>query len=566
MAANTVDGVASGRWIPGLVSGLHFDFEMRLGPMAALILCASCSGSHVPPDPCEPIELRQTLNRPPDQVDLLFVIDNSASMFEEQAALGEELGRLVRVLASGDYDEDGDGAGDGELDDPDFPPVRSLHVGVVTTDMGTAGHTVPTCSSPELGDDGALRDEGDTVTRGCMASYPRFLDYQGFGEADAFAADVACLLRAGIRGCGIEQPLEAALKALSPSAPTAWTAEGYAPPVFHRNTYGHGDTTNDGFARDGSVLAIVPVTDENDCSTSDPALLDPAGPYTSELNFRCTEHQDEALHAVERYVDGYLQLRRNPRHLVFAPIVGIPLGTDTTPRGHTDWSAILEHPDMQERPDAEMPDRLAPACSVRPDRNASPGARLVQVAEALERRGANASVASICNPDYGSALDALIGLLRTATAPSDCLARPVAIEPDSRVRCELDLVLAEGSTCDEVPGASVLIVDGAPVLDAGRPVCRLTQRVPASRALGSAPPSDPGWYYDDFTGEGACLAPDGVPRRVVVNPELIVGAALRLSCHPSALDTSCRDDADCEWAGLPGASCVGSVCEGWTCE
>ncbi len=53
-----------------------------------------------------------------ENVDLLFMIDNSNSMSQEQASLQNEIPRLVRVLAPGDTDEHGT---------PALPPGRSLH-------------------------------------------------------------------------------------------------------------------------------------------------------------------------------------------------------------------------------------------------------------------------------------------------------------------------------------------------------------------------------------------------------------------------------------------------------
>ena len=58
-------------------------------------------------------------------VDLLFMIDNSGSMREEQENLIRELPRMVRVLTTGDREGDGT---------QDFAPVRSLHVGFVTSE------------------------------------------------------------------------------------------------------------------------------------------------------------------------------------------------------------------------------------------------------------------------------------------------------------------------------------------------------------------------------------------------------------------------------------------------
>src|SRR5688572_12161461 len=65
-----------------------------------------------------------------DQLDLLFVIDNSQSMREEQEKLKVQLPRLVKILTTGDLDQDGDA---------EFQPVRSLHLGVISSNMGTLG-------------------------------------------------------------------------------------------------------------------------------------------------------------------------------------------------------------------------------------------------------------------------------------------------------------------------------------------------------------------------------------------------------------------------------------------
>src|SRR5688572_5332869 len=58
------------------------------------------------------------------EVDLLFVVDDSGSMTEEQDNLARQLPELVRVLTTGKLD-----------DDHTFRPV-DLHVGVISTDMG----------------------------------------------------------------------------------------------------------------------------------------------------------------------------------------------------------------------------------------------------------------------------------------------------------------------------------------------------------------------------------------------------------------------------------------------
>ncbi|HJL29556.1 MAG TPA: hypothetical protein RMI62_10820, partial [Polyangiaceae bacterium LLY-WYZ-15_(1-7)] len=215
-----------------------------------------------------------------ENVDLLFMVDNSNSMSEEQVALSNELPRLVRVLASGDADEDGT---------QDFPPVRSLQIGVVSSDMGTGGFLVPTCSESSFGDDGVLRTEGNVARPGCMATYPSFLSFRPAdgGDPSAFASDVTCVAAMGTNGCGFEQQLESILKAVTPSTSSI---------TFGMGTVGHADGANAGFIRDNSLLTIINVTDEDDCSAADPDLFNPSSTaYTGDLNLRCFQYP-EAVH------------------------------------------------------------------------------------------------------------------------------------------------------------------------------------------------------------------------------------------------------------------------------
>jgi hypothetical protein len=144
-------------------------------------------------------------------------------------------------------------------------------------------------------------------------------------DPTAFAEDVRCMTTLGPGGCGLEQQLEASLKALSPAAPTSWTAPGYAAPRFldpDTGAYtlpGHALGANAGFVREDTVLAVVLVTDEEDCSAADTSIFgDDAAAATRfgrDVQLRCTRFADPGtgvLHAVQRYVDGLVGLRREP--------------------------------------------------------------------------------------------------------------------------------------------------------------------------------------------------------------------------------------------------------------
>jgi hypothetical protein len=323
------------------------------------------------------------------QVDLLFVVDNSNSMTEEQASLAAELPRFIDVL-SNPPDLDGDGVGD-------YPPIEDVHIGVVTPDMGTGGFRIPTCTEPNFGDDGVLRTTGNTAIEGCSATYPAFLTY-GFGDdVEAFAAQIGCVAVVGTGGCGFEQQLEAALKALTPS--TADTS-------FAMGTTGHADGANASFLRPDSMLGVIFVTDEDDCSARDPELFNPSSSvYSGDLNLRCFSFPG-AVHPLARYIDGFRALRQDrPDLFTLGIIAGVPediVGGGAT--GEVEIERILADPRMTEEIDPSMPTRLRPSCNVAGRGFSFPPRRLLGLALAFPDQSV---VASICQSDWSASIETL---------------------------------------------------------------------------------------------------------------------------------------------------------------
>jgi len=314
---------------------------------------------------------------PTDQLDLLLMIDNSSSMAEEQASLAAALPELIEELAT---------------------HYTSMQVGVITSDMGVGGFTVPTCVNRDFGDDGLLRTLGQTADPDCMATYPRFMAWQAGGSLSSadFASQLGCVAVAGNGGCGFEQQLEAVLKALTPST---------SPIRFHDDTTGHGDGANSAFVRTDSILATILLTDEEDCSAADPELFDPTsstyGP--TELNLRCFNHP-EAVHPVSRFTNGLKALRADPQDVIFAAIAGVPTDLVSDPTA-IDYDAILSDGRMIETIDPDMTNRLLPSCNVEGVGVAFPPRRIVQVAQSF---GSNGVVQSICQEDYTPVVDAIL--------------------------------------------------------------------------------------------------------------------------------------------------------------
>lgn len=304
------------------------------------------------------------------ELDVLLAVDDSGSMVEEQDALAAELPRLAHILATGDFDEDGI---------QDFPAASSIQWGNVTSDLGAGGVTIPTCDG--LGDNAALRSVGASSDPSCAPEYAGILSYDTSADgADAasFSHDVSCVARAGANGCGVEQTLEASLRALQENA---------------------------SLRRANSILAVINLTDEDDTSFADPDLYNLASPtYSGDLNLR-DFYYPSALHPVSRYVDGLLAMRADPSTLVYAAIAGVPADL-VGDASASNYSEILADPRMTQQVD-ETGHLLVAACSSASGGRAFPAQRLVQTADALHNSGVATVVQSICADNLDSAANAI---------------------------------------------------------------------------------------------------------------------------------------------------------------
>jgi len=233
--------------------------------------------------------------------DILFVIDNSGSMKEEQDSLRANFGKMMQVL---------------ETLDGGMPDV---HIGVTTSDLGTSAEDGTTdglkfgCNG--VGDDGQLRTAPAITGRYIADDGHGNKNYAGTLD-DAFSA----LADVGTQGCGIEQHLRGMERALKNPA-------------------------NTGFVRDDAYLAVVVIADEDDCSLAKQGLFD-SSPVADTVNFACTSdgvvcdepdmttpgvrtncHPNDHARWVET-ADHFAQFlkgqKADPRDVVVAGIVGDP--------------------------------------------------------------------------------------------------------------------------------------------------------------------------------------------------------------------------------------------------
>ncbi|MCC6751782.1 MAG: hypothetical protein IT371_29285 [Deltaproteobacteria bacterium] len=228
-------------------------FTHTFVPLAAAILSCACAAP-------EPAPLLDAGNVPAlqRQIDLLVVADNSSSTDELRDTLAMHLPALLDALGK---------------DAADLPDLR---LGVVTADLGAGPYRLGTCERVG-GDGGKLRPPASR--QGCPKLEAPYVELVAGKsnvpgpepELEKLAQAFRCQLALGNGGCEFEQPLEAARRALDPAR-----------------------RVNPGFLRPGALLAVLFVTDEDDCSAAKtelyrpvPAgLTDPLGPLSG---FRCFE-------------------------------------------------------------------------------------------------------------------------------------------------------------------------------------------------------------------------------------------------------------------------------------
>ncbi len=297
-------------------------------------------------------------------IDLVFIIDNSGTMGEEQQNLAVNFQPLVDKLQNLTD-------GEGNSVNPD------VNIMVTTSDFGH-----PLCTNFQKPD--YIPRQGAPVYEGCNARINRFtgldpedpliieeacqancpvdiapgqhfihFDSDGSNVPnDDVGAALSCIGPQGIDGCGYEAPLETMLQAINEDA--CWNN----PDQERCDNEPEWADTNRAFLREDAVLAIAIITDEMDCSVKapngyswftnpmettfwnvNPALEIPQATSAVCWNsgIECTDDDDDGvyescasktndvLHDVDRYIS-YLQYLTEDRdkEVVMLGIVGVP--------------------------------------------------------------------------------------------------------------------------------------------------------------------------------------------------------------------------------------------------
>jgi len=236
-----------------------------------------------------------------DKIDLLFMIDNSVSMADKQeilkAAVPVLVGRLVSPIcvdaagkptgasSTGGQCPPGKGAAE-------FSPIGDIHIGIVSSSLGGHGATVPGCGDVNEGNDrGRLVATMRTGITTWNSSGFLAWDVTGKSNVPAGTSNAADLNTSfqnlvgsvSEHGCGYEASLESWYRFLIDPEPPAQvtltnqqTVRGSALTVNKDGTLGACTGCDDTllaqrkqFLRPDSLVAIVMLSDENDCSIID---------------------------------------------------------------------------------------------------------------------------------------------------------------------------------------------------------------------------------------------------------------------------------------------------------
>jgi hypothetical protein len=411
--------------------------------VTALTLAGACGrGSALAPD--AGTTSSQTIAWPltaHPKVDLLLMIDGSGSMLTAQANFQANLGSFMDVLK----------ALPGGLPD--------LHIAVVTSDLGAGdGTSIQGCTLNGEGGVFRFRPTGGCTSVGFTDPNATFIIDSGganpttnFGDRDITTV-LQCLLITGSSGCGFRHQLGSVARALG--------ADGAPAPA-----------ENAGFLRPYALLAIVFLTDDDDCTgPPDSPLFDPtsttlSSTYGPTEGFLCNEwghlcvppgggapaqpsrfapnnlptdtvtytppmatmsncqsfEQSPVLTAVGTIADGIKALKADPANqIVVSALVGLTEGPDS--EGYIVSWQVPPVADVGPWP------RINHACGDNLGAGSGFADPAVRIEQFVREFGANGSAYNFCQPNYGNSLTSIATrLAQMTTAP--CFSAQVAMKP-----------------------------------------------------------------------------------------------------------------------------------------
>lgn len=353
---------------------------------AGLPLLWACQSHRLsPPDPRpERVVTEIVPINPTQELDVVFLIDTSESMKDEQVNLRQNFPAFMRELEAA------------------RPNGLDVHIAIISSNLGAPGTGIGSCENG--GDRGEFRNQPAGGVACTAVPRDAFIIAGPAGNNfDGPIADVfSCIATVGTSGCGFEHQLASLRRALGKDPNSPLPAK------------------NNGFLRPNARLGIVLITDEDDCSAppdtdlfrSTDSLL--SSPYGQFGNFRCQEfghlcggqppprmpdltlndcHSNETASSklihVSEFVSAIKSLKADPDQIVVAAI--------TAPA--TPYTTVLE-PLVLGQPERIL--AVRPACTVVVNNIPSDAYPAVRIHEFVRAFGTRGFERSICTTDFAT--------------------------------------------------------------------------------------------------------------------------------------------------------------------
>ena len=240
------------------------------------------------PDATPPETVELVRDKVPNKLDLLMMIDNSLSMADKQHLLADAMQHLVnRLVQPRCLDEQGTPTGTQATpggvcplgSQPEFLPFNDIHAAVVTSSLGSHGASGVKDVCSVAGDDdhgqllGVIRQGlPNWNQQGFLVWDPQqMLTPVGLSDPSELATDLGQTVEAaGDHGCGYESSLEGWYRFLiDPEPPAAVVVPDNTSTAVIQGVSAEVLAQRAAFLRSDSVLGIVMLSDENDCSIID---------------------------------------------------------------------------------------------------------------------------------------------------------------------------------------------------------------------------------------------------------------------------------------------------------
>jgi hypothetical protein len=399
-----------------------------------------------------------------NEIDILFMIDNSSSMSEMQTKILAQLPLFMNVLT-------------GLMNPP------SLHVAVVSSDMGAPGDATGSIGCTPNGDSGQFQSMPQgTCTASTLTAGDTFLETDPTSGTMNFTDPIAtvfqCIGALGDKGCGFEHQLASIDRALG--------GDGSGAPG-----------TNANFLRPEAYLGIVILTNEDDCSappntqlyslnvggSNQQNIANALGPVA---NYRCNQFghlckdpsgnviepplnvpgnamgsaaaptldmtdctsndTNGLLTPVSQFISDIRSLKADPDNQILVAAISAPAAPYTVAwvpeMGGQNTQAGELWPQVEHSCGASGTDDVNPESTMSPTDGSfgDPGVRIAQFVSAFP----NFVLASICDTSYASSMQAIATKLGQLITPP-CITGKVQTDPAGNPECSVIEHLTDGA-------------------------------------------------------------------------------------------------------------------------